>query len=292
MLHEGEFTIDEALVRRLISDQFVAWAELPLQRVRSSGTVNVIYRLGSELAIRLPRIPEFSGSVEREARWLPQFAGGLPLEIPEFVAVGAPAADYPSPWSVVRWIEGENATPTTLANPSRAAVELGRFVAALRTVDTRGGPTDSYRARPLAERDIPTRRSIDEMAGELNQDVLIAAWEAALSAPPWRGEPVWFHGDLHSGNLLARDGELVAVIDFGGCCVGEPSSDLIAAWWLFDETSRQVFRETVEVDDDSWSRGRGWALSIALVALPYYVDSNPVFADMARVAIRNVLADM
>ena len=290
-MHEGEFTIDEQLVHDLIAAQFHAWSHLPLTPVRSSGTVNAIYRLGSELAVRLPRLPEFSASVERETRWLPQFSGGLPLEVPEPVAMGSPTQQYPSPWSIVRWIDGVNATATTLTDMSSAAIRLGRFVRALRTFDTTGGPTDSYRGRPLAQRDSITRRSIKEVADEFNVDALTHAWEAALAVPAWSGIPEWFHGDLHSGNLLARGGKLAAVIDFGICSVGEASSDLIAAWWLFDEESRQVFRDTVQPDDDSWNRGRGWALSVALVAVPYYIDSNTVFADMARAAIRSVLAD-
>lgn len=290
MLHDGEFTIELELVRDLISDQFPDWAGLPLERVQSSGTVNAIYRLGSELSVRLPRLAEYSESVEREARWLPRFSRELPLGVPELVAVGSPTTEYPSPWSIMRWIDGVNATPATITDMNEAAIRLGRFVRALRTFDIAGGPTDSYRGRPLAERDSITRRSIEEVAGEFRVDALTRAWDAALAVPAWSGTPEWFHGDLHSGNLLAANGQLTAVIDFGACSVGEPSSDLLAAWWLFDGESRRVFRDTVKADEDSWNRGRGWALSVALVAVPYYVESNPVFADMARVAIRNVLA--
>jgi aminoglycoside phosphotransferase (APT) family kinase protein len=102
---------------------------------------------------------------------------------------------------------------------------------------------------------------------------------------------VWFHGDLHSGNLLSHRGQLTAVIDFGGCGIGDPAIDAIAAWWLFSDGSRGVFRQASQFDDDTWARGRGWALSVALIALPYYVDTNPIFADMSRRAIREVLGD-
>ena len=140
-------------------------------------------------------------------------------------------------------------------------------------------------------RDLPTRHAIDQVADEFDRRRLLAAWEEALAVPPWSGPPIWFHGDLHSGNLLANDGRLSAVIDFEGCSVGDPASDLIAAWWLFDSASRDVFRTAVAVDDDEWLRGRGWALSVALVALLYYVETNPVFAQMARAAISEVLTD-
>lgn len=291
MLHEGEFPIDDALVAGLIADQFPQWADLPLSRVQSSGTVNAIYRLGNHMAVRMPRLGEFSAGIERELRWLPVLAPFLPVPIPETVAEGAATDRYPSPWSVLRWIDGENATLANLADPIRAATRLGEFVRAFRGVDIAGAPIANDRGLPLVRRDSPTRAAIEMVADEFAADELNAAWDRALGASPWIGEPVWFHGDLHTGNLLATSGELSAVIDFGGCSVGDPTCDLIAGWWVFAGDSRRAFREAVQADDDSWRRGRGWALSVALIALPYYVDSNPVFAEMARSAIRSVLAD-
>lgn len=129
------------------------------------------------------------------------------------------------------------------------------------------------------------------MANEFDTDALAAAWEAALAAPDWAGAPMWFHGDLHSGNLLSRDGRLIAVIDFGTCGTGDPAMDALPGWWLFSDESREVFRQAGEFDADTWERGRGWALTIALVALPYYVDTNTRFADMSRRAITEVLGD-
>ena len=55
--------------------------------------------------------------------------------------------------------------------------------------------------------------------------------------------------------------------------------------------SRAVFRAALSVDDATWVRGRGWALSWALIALPYYKNTNPEFAAMARRTIAEVLAD-
>lgn len=291
-MHTGEFNIDEALVRRLLAKQFPEWAELSLLPVSSSGTVNVLYRLGSDLMVRLPRIADFAGGPLHEARWLPILAPHLPLTIPTFLALGSPADDYPMPWSILRWIDGENATASALRDLDAAAAVLGEFVVALRSIDTADGPTGNYRGRGLAERDEPTRRAIGQVSAEFDSTSLLEAWEQALATPAWSGPPTWFHGDLHSGNLLAKDGSLHAVIDFEGCAVGDPSSDLIAAWWLFDHDSRHAFRAAVEAGDDEWGRGRGWALSVALIALPYYVETNPAFADMAKVAIRAVLADL
>ena len=117
-----------------------------------------------------------------------------------------------------------------------------------------------------------------------------AAWSAALRAPAWQGAPVWIHGDLHGANLLVDGGRLTAVIDFGCLCKGDPAGDLIAAWMCF-AAGRDAFRAAIAVDDATWERGRGWALSIGLIALPYYRETNPVFAGIADRAITEALAD-
>jgi aminoglycoside phosphotransferase (APT) family kinase protein len=120
---------------------------------------------------------------------------------------------------------------------------------------------------------------------------LTAAWEAALDAPAWTDPPVWIHGDLQSGNLLAVGGKLTAVIDFECLGVGDPACDLMVAWNLLSAETRDVFRAALPVDDATWARGRGWALTAGLVALPYYQHTNPVLADISRRAITEVLAD-
>ncbi len=291
MLHDGEFHIDDHVVRGLIADQMPSWSDLELRRIETSGTVNVIYRLGPDKLVRLPCLDVFSNGPLREARWLPEFAPLLPLQIPEYLALGSPTEAYPSAWSVLSRIRGDNATSATLSDLNRTAEQLGEFVLALRKVGIEGAPDGSYRGHGLAGSDADARRAINQLPESFDQRALIELWESSLAAPVWGGEPTWFHSDLHSGNLLARDGDLVAVIDFEGCSVGDPSSDLIAAWWLFDKQSRITFRETVNPDEASWQRGKGWALFMGVSAVGYYDVTNPVFADMARHAIDEILSD-
>jgi len=144
---------------------------------------------------------------------------------------------------------------------------------------------------PLAERDLQTRTAIAALDGMLDTGAATSAWETALQAPARHAPPVWIHGDLQSGNLLAQQGRLSAVIDFGCLGVGDPASDLIVAWNLLSAETREVFRTALPVDDATWARGRGWALSVGLIALPYYQKSNPVLAGINRRAIDEVLAD-
>jgi aminoglycoside phosphotransferase (APT) family kinase protein len=144
---------------------------------------------------------------------------------------------------------------------------------------------------PLATRDASTRAAIAALGGMIDTEAATAAWEAALQAPVWDAPPVWIHGDLQSGNLLAVEGRLSAVIDFGCLAVGDPACDVMVAWTLFSAETRPAFRAALPVDDATWARGRGWALSTGLIALPYYHITNPVLAGIARRAIAEVLAD-
>ncbi len=294
-MHAGEVMTDAGLVRRLLAGQFPRWADVSITPVPSAGTDNALYRLGEDLVVRMPRIAWATGQIDKERRWLPYLAPHLPLAIPSQVAVGEPAEGFPWRWSVYRWLDGENATLDRLSGPDRAARDLAHFVRALQAVDPAGGPRPEPggfgRGVPLAEREAGTREAIAACQGLIDTRAATVAWEAALAAPAWQGPPVWLHGDLQSGNLLARQGRLSAVIDFGALTVGDPACDLMVAWNLFTARSRAAFRKAISVDDATWARGRGWALSPALVALPYYRETNPVLAAIARHAIAEVLAD-
>ncbi|HKP51994.1 MAG TPA: aminoglycoside phosphotransferase family protein [Chloroflexia bacterium] len=294
-MHADEVETDASLVRRLLAAHFPHWADLPIEPVQSAGTDNAIYRLGDDMAVRLPRIHWATGQVEKEQEWLPRLAPHLPLAIPVPLAKGRPGEGYPWQWAIYRWLEGENATTARISDPVQAAIELAQFIIALQRIDTMGGPLAvdrNSRGIPLAMRDAPTREAIASLHGILDTNAVTAAWEATLQAPEWDRAPVWFHGDMLPGNLLVQRGRLTAVIDFGGLGVGDPACDLMIAWALFSGESREVFRATLQVDDATWARGRGHALSQALIFIPYYLDTNPVGVGNARRAIAEVLADL
>jgi aminoglycoside phosphotransferase (APT) family kinase protein len=294
-MHDDEVPIDAALVRGLIDSQFPQWAALPLAPVRSSGTDNAIYRLGEDMAVRLPRRPDAGGQVEKEYRWLPKLVPQLPLEVPVPLALGKPAENYPFQWSVCRWLEGENAVVMPIMDLAQAAQDLAHFIRALQRADAAGSPApgihNSGRGEPLAMRDTASRAALANLHGIIETGAAAAAWDAALQASAWNAPPVWLHGDLLPSNLLVKAGRISAVIDFGCLGVGDPACDVMAAWTLFSADSRQIFRAALKVDEATWVRGSGWALSFGLIALPYYLHSNPVLAATARRAIEEVLTD-
>jgi aminoglycoside phosphotransferase (APT) family kinase protein len=290
-MHADEVETDVSLVRRLLTAQFPQWADLRIEPVLSAGTDHAIYRLGSDMSVRLPRIHWAVGQVEKEWEWFPKLAPHLPLAIPTPLAKGAPGEGFPNPWLVSPWIPGEDATKEHLRDLSEAAVDLAGFVLALQRIDTAGAPRPGPTGRgvPLAVRDEYTRQAIAAWEGLVDVRAVTEAWDRALAAPAWDGEPVWIHGDLRPGNVLARDGRVCAVIDWGPL-VGDPAAELIVAWTFFSGESREAFRAALGVDDATWERGRGWALTW-VGALPYYKDTNPSIVAEARHAIEEVLAD-
>jgi aminoglycoside phosphotransferase (APT) family kinase protein len=293
-MHANEVDTNIDLVVRLLATQFPQWAGFPIRPVPSAGTDNALYRLGAEMVVRLPRIDWAIGQVEKERQWLPKLAPFLPLAIPVQLARGKPGEGYPWQWSVYRWLEGESATIERIANPRQAATDLAQFIAALQRIDTAGGPLaveHKLRGIPLTMRDAQTREAIAALQGMIDTDAATMVWEAALQAPEWDREPIWFHGDLLPGNLLVEQGRLSAVIDFGGLGVGDPACDLMIAWGLFSGESRDVFRAALAVDDATWVRGRGHALSQAAIFIPYYLSTNPMGVGNARRMIDGVLAD-
>ncbi|MEW2264137.1 aminoglycoside phosphotransferase family protein [Streptomyces sp. NPDC047853] len=293
-LRPGSLLVDGRLVRRLLARQFPRWSDLPIERFPSGGTVNTMYRLGHDMVVRLPLVEGGAGDVAAEREWLPRLSPLLPAAVPEVLGAGEPGEGYPWPWSVYRWLPGELPEAGALTDPALLAGDLAAFVRAMRALTLPGAP-GAHRGGPLATLDEETRAGIEGLRGlpeeGVDCDALLAVWEDALRAPEWAGPPVWLHADLMPGNLLVTGGRLSAVIDFGCMGVGDPACDLFPAWNLLPAGAREVFRESLGVDEATWRRGRARTLSQAVIALPYYRDTNPAMAGNARHVVREVLAE-
>jgi aminoglycoside phosphotransferase (APT) family kinase protein len=287
----AEVQIDVPLVRRLLAAQFPQWARLAVELVESAGWDNTVYRLGPDLAVRLPRRRIGAGHVEREQQWLPVLGPQLPLAVPMPLGNGVPGAGYPWRWTICNWLDGELAALTPVDDAGQTAISLARFVAALQKIDPAGGPASEFRGTSLAGRDRVARTAATiSQADQFDIGPVLAVWERAVAGPAWTGPPVWMHGDLHPANLLVDGGRLSAVIDFGLLGVGDPACDLMVAWTYLRAEARDAFRDALAVDDATWSRGRGWALELGLRAAAYSAD-NPVLGDIGRHTIAEVMAD-
>jgi aminoglycoside phosphotransferase (APT) family kinase protein len=292
-MHADELVVDDRTVRRLLAAQLPEWADLPIVRLPPAGTDNQLFRLGDDLLVRMPRIPGPAETVAFEHAWLPRLSEHLPVEVPAPLALGEPGEGYPWPWTVVRWIEGATPTPETF-DVEEWATSLGAFVRACRDVPPMGGPVRTEgRGAPLAALDEWVRTwTARADPAEVSRDAVLAVWEDALAAPAYDGEPRWFHGDLHDGNLLVRDGRLVAVIDWGVAGRGDPAIELNAMWGYVPATVAELYRDEVGLDEAAYRRARGFALAPAISASTYYRDTSPQTARGALVTVSRLVASL
>ncbi len=97
---------------------------------------------------------------------------------------------------------------------------------------------------------------------------------------------------LDARNLLVQGGRLSAVIDFGCLAVGDLACDVMVAWKLFSAKARATFHAALALDEATWPRSRGWALSQGLLILAYYtMDTNPTLVLEARRWLAALLTD-
>lgn len=295
-MYDDDIQSDIALASALLTRHAPDLAGLPVAPVLSDGTDNAMYRVGDHLAMRLPRRLEAVRLLEKEARILPHLER-LPLDVPQPQKVFPASADFPYPWSLVRWIEGHTAHLDALHTPVDAGRALAGFLAALQATDADGAPlagaANHRRGVPLSELADQTLHCIAALADEIDAVEARALWRAAL-ATPYDGPPVWLHGDLKADNLLARDGRLVAVIDWGLAAAGDPAVDLAPAWTWLDRAGAEAFRTATDLPEPYWQRAKGWALYGAVIALEYYRETpkrpcrNPALCATSRATLQRL----
>jgi aminoglycoside phosphotransferase (APT) family kinase protein len=285
---EADIFVDEPLVRRLLVAQHPDLAAREL-RLITNGWDNDLYRLGSDLVVRLPRRKVAVPLIASEQRWLPSIAARVSVAVPTPVRIGVASEDFPWPWTITRWFDGTIASQTPFENHDDLAVDLARFVREMHTPAPLDAPANPFRGVPLREREEVMRERL--ASGLVPHPAEVdSAWRHSLGARPWSGEPSWLHGDLHPANILTRDGHLAAVLDFGDLTSGDPASDLATAWLTFDAIGRARFRAALDYDDDTWRRASGWALVLAGAFLAHSADS-PAMLAIGMHAVKEVLLE-
>ncbi|MGW2638129.1 aminoglycoside phosphotransferase family protein [Streptomyces sp. NPDC001348] len=255
-----DIDIDEPLVRRLLREQHPDLAELPLRPV-AGGWDHRLWRLGEELAVRLPRTRWAPSVVRNERRWLPVLAPELPLPVPTPVRAGEPSANFPRPWNIVTWVPGEPGDRVPVSRGGHAADRLAGFLGALHVNAPADAPANPHRGVALGSRADEFDRLLDAVADRIDVDGVRAVWREAVAAREWTAPPVWLHGDLHPANVVVSEGTLAGVIDFSDVCAGDPATDLAAAWLLLPAGAASRFFATyAEADPATVERARGWAV--------------------------------
>jgi aminoglycoside phosphotransferase (APT) family kinase protein len=288
----AEAPIDVPLVRALLEEQHRDLAGLALVEA-DEGWDNRTFRLGEDLAVRLPRRAASAPLIEHEQRWLPILAPRLPLPVPDPIRIGRPGCGFPWQWSVTRWLPGETAVVSPPLDESAAASDLARFLCALHRPAPKEAPRNQWRGVPLDDRDVLFRQHLAAIAGAVDRAAIIETWDRLRVTARWNGPAMWIHGDLHPGNLLVRDGRLSGVLDFGDLTAGDPATDLSVAWMLLREPARSTFRDVTcgtgrWLDADTWTRGRAWALALGAAHLAH-AGGNDRFASMASTTIEEAI---
>lgn len=275
----ADVSISPALVTALLEEQHPDLA--PLVPVQSAeGWDNVLFRLGDELAIRLPRRAAAAMLIEHEQRWLPQLAARLPLAVPVPVRIGVPGRLFAWSWSIVRWLPGTSLLHASLADTVAATAVLEQLFLALHQPAPMDAPTNPWRGVPLAARTQALHGHLQQLEGIIDRGAVLHLWEQVLSTRPWPGPPLWLHGDLHPGNLLVHAGRLSGLIDFGDLTSGDPATDL-SVLWMLPPAIRANFNAWpgTGADVDALKmRTRGWALALGLAYLAHARDDEAMAA--------------
>jgi aminoglycoside phosphotransferase (APT) family kinase protein len=283
--------ISSETVSQLIREQLPQWADLEVTPVLEQGNDNRTFRLGDELAVRLPSAEGYVAGVTKEDLCLPVLARYLSTDVPVPVATGVPSEEYPYPWSVRHWIVGTTLDRDPALDRVALAKDLGLFMRELRAVPPVEGPAAGahsfYRGTHPSVYGDQVQQALGQLGNQVDVEACQAIWNEAVRTA-WPTDPVWFHGDVAPGNLLTDRGRLAAVIDFGTCGVGDPACDLVIAWTVFPKAERGIFRDAAALPDDAWARGRGWALWKALVTL--CCPSSNLYAHQAR-ALEELVAE-
>ena len=286
----AEVRIDESVVRRLVAtlgDAVPDARGLALAHVAEGWDCSV-WRLGDDLALRVPRRRAVADLLVGESRALAEVAPYVEatgVHVPAAVVVGQPSEDFPWPWTLVRFHPGTSGLNVPRERRAPWAAPLAAALAALHRPAADEHPRNPFRGVPLADRAAAVGERLDRVADALTPEehrALVEAWRDGLGAAPWAGRPLWIHGDLHPGNVIARGAELVAIIDFVDITGGDPAYDLAAGWLVFDEAGRRDFVDaSPHVDSHTWARARGWAAAMAAMLL-LAGDDDPSYARLAR----------
>jgi aminoglycoside phosphotransferase (APT) family kinase protein len=269
----AEAPIHIPLVRALLEEQHPELAGLPLTDA-GEGWDNRTFRLGEELAVRLPRRAASASLVGHEQRWLPILAPHLTLPVPNPIRIGRPGCGFPWPWTVTRWLPGETALVSPPLDEFAAASDLARFLRALHRPAPPDAPRNPWRGVALDTRDALLHEHVAAIGDHIDVAVVIQTWQRLRAAPRWTGAAMWIHGDLHPCNLLVRDGCLSGVLDFGDLTAGDPATDVSIAWMLLREPARSTFRHLTcgadgWLDGQTWARARAWALALGAAHLAH-----------------------
>ena len=284
----AEFAIDSALVAGLLAEQHPDLAHLTLSAI-DAGWDNALFRLGDQLAVRLPRRAIAAPLIVNEQTWLPRLSDQLTLPIPAPIRIGTPACGYPCHWSVVPWLLGDAADQHE-PDPAQAR-PFAAFLRSLHRPAPADAPVNPVRGGPLYERAPFAEARMQRLssATSLITPQIGHIWQAALNAP-LDVPPTWLHGDLHPRNVLVERGTISGIIDWGDLTAGDPATDLAAIWMLFAEpdTRQAALAAYGQLSVATLQRAQGWAVAFGTLLLDTGLVDNPRYATIGERTLRRL----
>lgn len=282
------------LAHKLIAEQFPEYVHLPITEIKRQGHDNYTFRLGENLLIRMPSAKEYAEKVSIEQKFLPKLVKHLSINIPVPVKMGRPSKNYPYPFSIYNWIEGESINLITLTDKEKEqlAYDLAKFLKELQSItdvpEIMPGQHNWWRGDHVSVYDKGAREQIAELAEIIEVRHALALWDKACETK-WDKKLVWIHGDFAIGNMLVKNGKLTGIIDFGCAAIGDPACDLVIAWTYLSGKSREIFIHEVNLDTDTWLRSKAWALWKATFELCQIADKNSSEAELQKRIIAEVI---
>lgn len=275
-------------MRTLLQEQHPDLADLELKEV-VGGWGNQMWRLGEDLAVRMPRTDRAPELLLNEHRWVPDIAARVPLPIQTPVRLGVPSDRFPRTWLVTTWVAGEPADFAPISDSASADV-LAAFLQALHTEAPADAPASERTGLPQSLWFSEVHEYVDHL------DEVREVWADAVTAPEYDGPPVWLHADLHPANVVVADGMLAGVIDLEEVCGGDPANDLAAAWILLPSGGADRFFERYQADEATVRRARGWAVQRALFLIAMGINGDkglpggkPNWGPLGRAALKRLL---
>ena len=287
----AEVEINQHLVRALLDQQALSLATLPLTYL-NEGWDNVIYQLGEEYLIRLPRRKIAVPFIEKEQQWLPQIAPQVSIAVPSPIFPGNPQDTYPWPWSITPRFAGTMAAEQELM--AAEAARLATFLQELHGLPIVGtAPYNSHRGSGLENKAEGTLARLQSFIQEgLIPPALLTIWEKAVAEACPESEKRLIHGDLHPKNIIAQDGTITAIIDWGDLTQGDPATDLAAFWMLFPDKplARQAALAEYGAQRGLVKRSKGWAIFFGAILLDIGKAGDALFQQVGLSTLQSIAA--
>ena len=284
----AEIEITPNLIRELLQSQHPDLADLPLSYM-SEGWDNIMFRLGDEMTIRLPRREKAAHLLKNEQDWLPILTKDFPIPTPIPIRNGKPDKNYPWHWSVLPWLKGETANRQ---QPGDDQVE--EFIECLKKlhqIAPNNAPANPYRGVPLIEGAEKIEDRLVSLKSRTNfiTKEIEKIWQEAIDAP-YAKNRCWIHGDLHTRNILVHEGKLSGIIDWGDMTSGDVANDLVPIWMLWkNPATRQRALDAYEVTPEILARAKGWVIYFCAVLLDTGLVDNPEHAEMGRITLERLV---